>query len=133
MTTKNLNFAERAINEGFKVHPQNTNPINGLFGAVASPAPGWPTVIYNNGNKTIIISIQGLGMPEPENRTEKYYQAKKSCAVKFIGLYNYDRCVYASWYGTLPADEFINDFFNNIEPCNPETITINNIVKGYTA
>lgn len=107
-TYEEANFTHRALMNGFEPRPENFDPYNNWFGLSTYD----PDARLTRGNKTIILSLQGIGMPEPKEITDGWYEVAKQGALKYLCFYIDEKVIYETWFGQLPEMDFIEQFIS---------------------
>ena len=62
------------------------------------------------GDKKIKLSLQGCGMPFPENQDENWLAVCRGMGLKYFGLFEGSECVYQDWFGRFPDNEILEKF-----------------------
>lgn len=104
-----INFVELALKNGFDLYQQDIKSFR--------PNDNWygislyhPDAILIKNKKEIIISLQGLSMRYPYEKIEGFNEIAKQRGLKYIS-FNIDKQVeYETFFGVLPASEFIKSF-----------------------
>ena len=105
-TYEEANFVHKAIYKGFKSIDAPISPYFNWFGCSRYA----PDQRLKRGDKKIILSLQGMGMPPPKEFTPQWQEVAKEKALKYLGFYNGDAVEYETYYGNLPDKEFIEEF-----------------------
>lgn len=101
----NESFTGKFLSEGFTPSTK-INPINNWFGVSLYN----PDLIMKKGSKEIVLSLQGVSMPMPND--EKDIKLAELCECKYIHLKDGNKYVYRTWAGILPSEKIINNFIN---------------------
>lgn len=107
-TYEEANFVHKALIRSFEVKPESYTPYNNWFGVSLYE----PDAIFRRGDKTIILSLQGVLFRHPGYEMEGYEELLKSRAVKYICFKKGGEELYVTHTGILPDNNFIETFLS---------------------
>lgn len=81
-----------------------------------SPKNNWfglstycPDASFKNGNKKVILSLQGVSCSFAEYK-EEHKELWDTMSIKYVCFKNDEKIVYEDYTGIMPNEEFIKDF-----------------------
>lgn len=105
-----MNFVQQALNVGFLSSEKDLKPQNNWFGLSMQH----PDLILEKGAKKIIMSLNGMLSPIPDNITAEWETLARSMAIKYIAFKCNEKVLYETHHGELPTQKFIDDFISSL-------------------
>ena len=103
-TYEEANFPHRAVMKGFVSNKKDYDPYTNWYGVSTYD----PDIELIKDGKKIQFSLQGIGMPFPEQPDENFHAVAKGIGLKYIGLFENKVPVYQNWYGQFQDDVMQN-------------------------